>query len=57
MGPQYIQVMTTVTGGDGMYYFRNAPPGDFILQVGGTNYPLRIFPQRAQDIQAVLLRF
>jgi hypothetical protein len=57
MGTSYTPVATAVTGSDGMYYFRNIPPGNFVLQVGGVNYPLQVFPQAAQDIQAVLLRF
>lgn len=56
-GPTYVPLMTVVTGSDGMYYFRNAPAGDFVLQVGAAFYPLRIYPQQAQDIQAVLVRF
>lgn len=57
LGVTYIPWMTTLTGSDGMYYFRNVPPGDFVLQVGGANYQLRVFSQRAQDIQAILVRF
>jgi hypothetical protein len=56
-GVNYIQKATTVTGADGMYYFRDIPPGDFILQINGTNYPLKVLPQPVQDIQAVLLSF
>lgn len=56
-GINYLPQVTTVSGGDGMYYLRGVPPGSYILQVGGTNYPLQVFPQPAQDIQAVLLRF
>ena len=56
-GVNYIPVANAVTGPDGMYYFRNIPPGIYVLQIGGTNYPLQVLPQGAQDIQAVLLRF
>jgi hypothetical protein len=56
-GANYIPQATTVTGGDGMYYFRGIPPGVFVLQIGGNNYPLQVLPQAAQDIQPVLLRF
>ena len=56
-GINYIPVANVVTGPDGMYYFRNVPPGTYVLQIGGTNYPLQVFPQAAQDIQAVLLRY
>lgn len=57
MGVTYVPYLTTVTGIDGMYYFRNANPGNFVLHVAGTNYPLQILSQPAQDIQAILLRF
>lgn len=56
-GVNYIQQATTVTGVDGMYYFRGIPPGNFVLQIGGTNYPLQVLSQPVQDIQAVLLHF
>jgi hypothetical protein len=56
-GVNYIPQATTVTGADGMYYFRDIPAGNFVLQIGGTNYPLQVLPQPAQDIQAVLLHF
>lgn len=56
-GITYTPIATTVTGSDGMYYFRNIPPGNFVLQIGGVNYPLQVFPQAAQDIQPALVRF
>ncbi len=56
-GMSWIPKVNAVTGSDGMYYFRGVPPGDFILQVSGTNYPLKVLSQPAQDIQAILVRF
>jgi hypothetical protein len=56
-GVNYIPQATTITGSDGMYYFRGIPPGVFVLQIGTANYPLQVLPQPVQDIQAVLLNF
>jgi hypothetical protein len=50
-------VARTVSGVDGIYYFKGISAGNFVLQVNGTNYPLQVLPQAAQDIQPVLLRF
>jgi hypothetical protein len=56
-GINYVPQVTSITGVDGMYYFRAVPPGSYVLQISGMNYPLQVLPQAAQDIQAVLLKF
>lgn len=57
-GLQYRPIATTMTGNDGMYYFKGMWPGNnYVMQVAGSNYPLAIMPVPGQDIQAVLVRF
>jgi hypothetical protein len=36
----YTPIATTVSGTDGIYYFKNIQLGNFVLQVNETNYPL-----------------
>jgi hypothetical protein len=53
----YASIASAVSGADGMYYFRNIQPGNFVLQVNETNYPLAVRPVPSQEITPVLLRF
>lgn len=46
-------VRQTVTGPDGMYYFSGIGPGEYVLQIGGTNYPLRVTATTRQDIPTI----
>jgi len=53
----YTSIASAVSGADGMYYFKNIQPGNFVLQVNETNYPLTVRPVPSQEITPVLLRF
>jgi hypothetical protein len=48
-------VATAYTGPDGLYYFRNIPPGSYTLQVQGLNFPLNVAPASYQDVPPVLV--
>jgi hypothetical protein len=43
-------VRQTVTGLDGIYYLSGVYPGQYVLQVGGVNYPLQVGMTPTQDI-------
>jgi hypothetical protein len=43
-------VRQAVTGPDGLYYFSGVYPGEYVLQVGGLNYPLTVGATQIQDI-------
>lgn len=49
-------VRSGATGPDGMYYLNGVYPGQYILQVGGINYPLGVFAAPMQDIPPIRLR-
>jgi hypothetical protein len=53
----YTSIASAVSGADGMYYIKNIRPGNFVLQVNETNYPLAVRPVLSQEIAPVLLRF
>lgn len=38
----YKEIDRTYTGRDGLFYFYNVPPGRYIIQVEGRNYPVEI---------------
>ena len=46
----YGIVRQTVTGKDGVYYFSGVYPGQYVLQIGGVNYPLAVGTTQIQDI-------
>jgi hypothetical protein len=48
-------VRQTVTGRDGKYYFNAINGGQYVLQIGGTNYPLKVQPTQSQDIPIIAL--
>jgi hypothetical protein len=54
---QYGIVRQTVTGPDGMYYLTGIYPGQYVLQVGGLNYPLIVVSQQLQDIPIITRTF
>lgn len=43
-------VRQAVTGPDGLYYISGVYPGQYVLQVGGVNYPLAVGATQIQDI-------
>jgi hypothetical protein len=38
----YKEIDRTYTGRDGLFYFRAVPPGRYIIQVEGRNYPVEV---------------
>jgi hypothetical protein len=46
----FALVRQTVTGLDGIYYLGGIFPGQYVLQVGGLNYPLQVGVGPMQDI-------
>ncbi|HEY1771074.1 MAG TPA: hypothetical protein VGG02_12550 [Chthoniobacterales bacterium] len=46
-------VRQAATGPDGMYYFTGVYPGQYVLQVGGVNYPLTVGAVPNQDIPII----
>ena len=46
-------VRQTVTAPDGKYHFTNVPPGQYVLRIGGTNYPLEVRDTQIQDVPAI----
>jgi len=46
-------VRRTVTAPDGKYYFNNVHPGQYVLRIGGINYPLEVGETRMQDIPVI----
>jgi hypothetical protein len=46
----FVVVRQTQTGLDGMYYLIGIPAGQYVLQIGGINYPLTVSGMPMQDI-------
>src|SRR5207253_602110 len=46
----FVVVRQTQTGLDGVYYLTGVPPGQYVLQIGGVNYPLTVSGMPMQDI-------
>src|SRR4029077_21054352 len=47
------RVRETVTAPDGKYYFTNVHPGQYVLRIGGINYPLEVRETQIQDIPVI----
>jgi hypothetical protein len=46
------------TGIDGMYYFQNIAPGNYLLVINNNlNFPIRVNNMYLQDIPPILLRY
>jgi hypothetical protein len=43
-------IRQTVTAPDGKYHFNKVHPGQYVLQIGGINYPLEVRDTQMQDI-------
>jgi hypothetical protein len=50
----YTLVRQASTGPDGMYYLRGVYAGNYVLQVGGVNYPLGVGNGPYQDIPVIV---
>ena len=46
----FVVVRQTQTGLDGLYYLIGIPAGQYVLQIGGVNYPLIVSGMPMQDI-------
>ncbi|MEA3187277.1 MAG: hypothetical protein QOD99_1107 [Chthoniobacter sp.] len=46
-------VRESVSGPDGMYYLKGVYPGQYVLQIGGVNYPLGVGLTLMQDIPPI----
>jgi len=42
-----------VTAPDGKYQFTNVHPGQYVLRIGGINYPLEVRDTQMQDIPVI----
>jgi hypothetical protein len=49
----FAVVRQALTGPDGFYYLTGVYPGQYVLQVGGVNYPLTVGGMPMQDIPAI----
>ena len=52
----FALVRQTQTGLDGFYYFVGVYPGQYVLQIAGTNYPLGVGAMQRQDIPVIAYR-
>src|SRR5262249_56403591 len=46
-------VRQAVTAPDGKYHFNKVYPGQYVLQIGGINYPLEVRETQMQDIPVI----
>ena len=46
-------IRQTVTAPDGKYHFNKIHPGQYVLQIGGINYPLDVRDTQMQDIPLI----
>ena len=49
-------VRQAVTGSDGTYYLTGVPPGRYVLQINGVNYPLTVTQTATQDIPIITIQ-
>ena len=47
------RVRETVTAPSGKYYFNKVHPGQYVLRIGGNNYPLEVRDTQMQDIPVI----
>jgi len=47
------RVRETVTAPDGKYHFNKVHPGQYVLRIGGINYPLEVRDTQMQDIPVI----
>jgi protocatechuate 3,4-dioxygenase beta subunit len=46
------------TGSDGMYYFREILPGDYVLQINRIqNYPITVVDEHNQDLLPIVIQY
>ena len=46
-------VRQTVTAPDGKYHFNKVHPGQYVLRIGGIDYPLEVRETQMQDIPVI----
>lgn len=47
------RVRETVTAPDGKYHFNNVHPGQYVVRIGGIDYPLDVRETQMQDIPVI----
>ena len=47
------RVHETVTAPDGKYHFDKVDPGQYVLRIGGINYPLEVRETKTQEIPLI----
>jgi hypothetical protein len=50
-------VANYLTGPDGMYYFRNVSPGNYLVRVRGRSYALTVQPRPSQDVGPIRTQY
>ena len=50
---KFSLVRQTVTAPNGKYYFNNVHPGQYVLRIGGIDYPLEVREGQMQDIPVI----
>ena len=50
-------VAASYAGADGMYYFSNISPGNYLLRVNGSYFPVTVQAAARQDVPPVRLAF
>lgn len=47
-----------ITGNNGMYFFNNVVPGNYVVQVNNrSNYPINVKNRHLQDLSPILLQY
>ena len=46
-------IRQTVTAPNGKYYFNNVHPGQYVVRIGGIDYPLEVRETQMQDIPVI----
>jgi hypothetical protein len=51
--PPQRAVVVSYTGPDGLYFMRNVQPGNYMLRVNGTTFPLTVLRGETQDVPPI----
>jgi protocatechuate 3,4-dioxygenase beta subunit len=50
---KFSLIRQTATAPNGKYYFNNVHPGQYVLRIGGIDYPLEVRETQMQDIPVI----
>jgi hypothetical protein len=53
LSPPQRVVVVSYTGPDGLYLMRNVQPGDYVLRVNGTTFPLTVLGLNLKDVAPI----